>query len=77
MAKNKQQKSFLSVFSIFKRKRVRGDDDKVDETLKAYKVYPSDQDGVHWVAEPGIDRKASCYIDSITTMWSHDLEITK
>lgn len=30
------------------------------------KVWPSDGDrGRHWVAEPGIDRKAKAYIDKI------------
>ncbi|PWA55256.1 hypothetical protein CTI12_AA427910 [Artemisia annua] len=65
MAKAKQQKkSFFSLFSIFKSKKIRGDERRFDDCIKAYRVFPSDQDGVHWVAEPGIDRKASSYIDS-------------
>ncbi|GJX42957.1 hypothetical protein Tco_0259633 [Tanacetum coccineum] len=78
MAKTKQQqKSFFSLFSIFKSKKIRGDEGRFDDCIKAYRVYSSDQDGVHWVAEPGIDRKASSYIDSITTMWNRELDISK
>ncbi|KVH88092.1 hypothetical protein Ccrd_024521 [Cynara cardunculus var. scolymus] len=77
MAKSKQQKSFFSFFSIFRSQKARRDEGKFDDILKAYRVYPSDQDGVRWVADPAIDRKASSYISSITTMWSHDLDITK
>nr|GEU31147.1 hypothetical protein [Tanacetum cinerariifolium] len=78
MAKTKQQKkSFFSLFSIFKSKKIRGDEGRFDNCIKAYRVYSSDQDGVHWVAEPGIDRKASSYIDSITTMRNRDLDISK
>ncbi|KAJ0509436.1 hypothetical protein HanRHA438_Chr11g0503831 [Helianthus annuus] len=70
MGKRKQLKKYsLAFFSIFKSKKVRGEDVMLDESLKAYRVYRSDQDGVRWVSEPGIDRKASAYIDSQTNRW--------
>ncbi|KVH88093.1 hypothetical protein Ccrd_024522 [Cynara cardunculus var. scolymus] len=76
MGKSKQQKKpSFSFFSFFKSKKVRGEHAKWDDSLKAYRVYRSDQDGVRWVSEPGIDRKASAYIDSRTSRWS-DLDIS-
>ncbi|KAL6515731.1 hypothetical protein OROHE_018421 [Orobanche hederae] len=67
----KQKKTFFSLFNLFKRRasRVRRGDDTGDEYVKAYKVYPSDEDKGRWVAEPGIDKKASAYISSITAKW--------
>ncbi|KAE9446732.1 hypothetical protein C3L33_21379, partial [Rhododendron williamsianum] len=35
------------------------------DSMKYYKVWPSDEDRGRYVAEPGIDRKASAYIDRI------------
>ncbi|KAK1434507.1 hypothetical protein QVD17_00250 [Tagetes erecta] len=72
MGKSKHaKKQSFSFFSIFKSKKARGDDKTWDDSLKAYKVYPSDQDGVRWVSEPGIDKKASAYINSRTSIWNN------
>ncbi|KAI3770631.1 hypothetical protein L6452_01771 [Arctium lappa] len=67
-----QKKTSFAILNIFKTKKAQGDqEDAWDDSLKAYKVFPSDQDGVRWVAEPGIDKRASAYINSITDRWSH------
>lgn len=73
MGKRRQVKKYsLAFFSIFKSKNVRGLEDKMwDDSVKAYKVYRSDQDGVRWVSDPGIDKKASAYIDSRTSRWNN------
>lgn len=64
------KKSF-GFFSMFKTSRPRRGDDcsGMDAVVKAYKVYPSDEDRGRWVAEPGIDRKASAYIATIQENW--------
>lgn len=76
MAGNNRQKkssgSSFSLFSLFKGRnssRARRGDDTRDEYVKAYKVYPSDEDRGRWVAEPGIDKKASAYISLTTDKW--------
>lgn len=67
--RQKKQSSF-SLFGMFKSKRSkRGDEYKAEEYVKAYKVYPSDEDRGRWVAEPGIDKKASAYITLTTNKW--------
>ncbi|KAL8237398.1 hypothetical protein R6Q59_018479 [Mikania micrantha] len=73
---NWQKKTSFAIFNIFKTKKTGDHEDAWDDSLKAYKVFPSDQDGVRWaVAEPGIDKRASAYIDSITNRWNHvDIE---
>ncbi|GMP63656.1 hypothetical protein CsSME_00025262 [Camellia sinensis var. sinensis] len=55
---------FFAIFNIFKSKRYhRGDDYYAwDDSMKAYKAWPSDEDRGLWVAEPGIDRRAGDYI---------------
>ncbi|KAL8205935.1 hypothetical protein R6Q57_009486 [Mikania cordata] len=69
---NWQKKTSFAIFNIFKTKKTGDHEDTWDDSLKAYKVFPSDQDGVRWaVAEPGIDKRASAYIDSITNRWNH------
>ncbi|KAK6143819.1 hypothetical protein DH2020_024167 [Rehmannia glutinosa] len=72
MTNNKPKKSSFSLFSLFKGRssRARARDDTRDyEYVKAYKVYPSDEDRGRWVAEPGIDKKASAYISLTTDRW--------
>ncbi|CAH2050789.1 unnamed protein product [Thlaspi arvense] len=61
---NRQSKSLFSIFNIFKSKRStrRGDDYSGDDSVKRYRVWPSDEDRDRWVAEYDIDRKASAYI---------------
>ncbi|KAL3620710.1 hypothetical protein CASFOL_035622 [Castilleja foliolosa] len=67
------KKNSFSLFSLFKGKSSKsrsGDDEYYrDEYVKAYKVYRSDEDRGRWVAEPGIDRKASAYITHTTDRW--------
>ena len=41
-----------------------------DDFVKSYKVYRSDEDRGRWVAEPGIDRKASAYIAKSQRNWN-------
>ncbi|GKD13779.1 hypothetical protein Tco_1198186, partial [Tanacetum coccineum] len=63
--------SFL-FFGIFKHKKSRiGGEDTWKDSMKAYKVYPSDQDGAGRWADPRFDSKASAYIDTITNKWNH------
>nr|DAD38475.1 TPA_asm: hypothetical protein HUJ06_009116 [Nelumbo nucifera] len=55
----KAASSLFSIFSIFKSKRPQIRDDAWEDRVR---VYPSDGDKKNWVAEPGIDIKASVYI---------------
>ncbi|KAL4556332.1 hypothetical protein LXL04_038980 [Taraxacum kok-saghyz] len=73
MGRNKwQKKPSFTILNIFKAKKARGNEDaEWEEYVKAYKVFSSDQDGVRWVAEPGIDKRAGAYIDNITNRWNH------
>lgn len=71
MGGNKKKFSFLS---LFKGRRRGGQghgeyESRGDEYVKAYKVYPSDEDRGRWVAEPRIDEKASAYISHTTDRW--------
>ncbi|KAD4179715.1 hypothetical protein E3N88_28306 [Mikania micrantha] len=72
-ANKSQRKSSFSLFGIFKQKKSHkgGSDDTWDDSMKAYKVYPSDQDRAGFWADPRIDSKASAYIDTITNKWNH------
>ncbi|KAK1430126.1 hypothetical protein QVD17_12660 [Tagetes erecta] len=74
---NSQRKSSFSFFGIFKHKKSHkvGWEDTWDDSMKAYKVYPSDQDRAGRWADPRIDSKASVYIDTITNRWNH-VEVT-
>ncbi|CAH1449641.1 unnamed protein product [Lactuca virosa] len=73
MARNKsQKKSFFSFFSNFRfKKGRRGADEAWDDSMKAYKVYPSDQDRAGQWADPRIDSKASAYIHERTNRWNN------
>lgn len=73
MGGNKYKKLSLSIFGIFKHKdsHREGSDDAWDDSIKAYKVYPSDQDRAGYWADPRIDNKASAYIETITNKWNH------
>ncbi|KAI4301650.1 hypothetical protein L6164_034906 [Bauhinia variegata] len=65
---NRQRKSssFMSVFGIFKsnnKHRGGGYYDAYEESLRARKVWPSDEDRGRWgVADPRIDMKAEAFI---------------
>ncbi|KAL8222898.1 hypothetical protein R6Q57_020297 [Mikania cordata] len=71
-----EKKSYFSFFTIFRRKKTRREgynDQSWDEPMKAYKViYHGDQDRAgRWPADPGIDRKASAYINDRTNKWNN------
>lgn len=68
-----QRKSSFSFFSIFKRKKSQrgGADDTWDDSMKAYKVYPSDQHKAGRWADPRIDSKATVFINTATNHWNH------
>ncbi|KAJ9550507.1 hypothetical protein OSB04_014556 [Centaurea solstitialis] len=66
-----QGKSSFSLFGIFKvKKSERRGEDTWDDSMKAYKVYPSDQDSAGRWADPRIDSKATAYIHTITNRWN-------
>nr|GMD48406.1 hypothetical protein A4A49_37640 [Ipomoea batatas] len=72
------KKSGFSFFGLFKfkpgKKVWNGEDHPRDDVFvsKAYKVWPSDEDrGTRWVAEPGIDSKATLFINGRTKFWSN------
>ncbi|WOG82727.1 hypothetical protein DCAR_0101895 [Daucus carota subsp. sativus] len=71
MGGSRQKKSF-GIFSIFKSSRTRRGKDVsgTDDCVKSYKVYPSDEDRGRWVAEPGIDKRASAYIAITQKNWN-------
>ncbi|XP_058191725.1 uncharacterized protein LOC131308742 [Rhododendron vialii] len=60
-----------AVFNMFKAAKRPGSSRRVEDSswdvdsMKYYKVWPSDEDRGRYVAEPGIDRKASAYIAKI------------
>ncbi|KAF7128105.1 hypothetical protein RHSIM_Rhsim11G0104900 [Rhododendron simsii] len=73
---NKKGTTFISsapsaVFNMFKPAKRPGSSRRVEDSswdgdsMKYYKVWPSDEDRGRYVAEPGIDRKASAYIAKI------------
>ncbi|KAL8541942.1 hypothetical protein ACS0TY_002984 [Phlomoides rotata] len=74
MGGGNKKKSSFSLFSLFKgRNSSRKREEAGDEyAVKAYKVYPSDEDRGRWVADPGIDKKASAYITYTTNKWAVD-----
>ncbi|KAG8363971.1 hypothetical protein BUALT_Bualt19G0077900 [Buddleja alternifolia] len=73
MGSNYRQKkssgSSFSLCSCFTGRNSGYDTRDYDEYAKAYRVYPGDQDRGRWVAEPGIDKKASAYISLTTDKW--------
>ncbi|CAA2972023.1 Hypothetical predicted protein [Olea europaea subsp. europaea] len=76
MAGNNRQKkssdSSFSLFNIFKGKSSRGRrvvEDTNYDSMKACKVWPSDEDRGRYVAKPGIDKLASTYIIATTEKW--------
>ncbi|MFS7918899.1 hypothetical protein Hanom_Chr03g00206601 [Helianthus anomalus] len=69
--KSQRKSSSFSFFGIFKHKKSLREDDIWDDSVKAYKVYPSDQDRAGRWADPRIDSKATAYIETITNKWNH------
>ncbi|KAI3701843.1 hypothetical protein L6452_27231 [Arctium lappa] len=69
--KKSQKKSYFSFFGFFRfTKSRREGEDTCDDTMKAYKVYPSDQDRAGRWADPRIDSKATDYIYNRTNQWN-------
>nr|POE99160.1 hypothetical protein CFP56_66692 [Quercus suber] len=69
MAYNKQRKSScFSFFSIFKARKPRREDDSYDDANSTTKVYRSDSDNSHYVADRRVDIKAEVYIERIHTV---------
>ncbi|CAN4108293.1 unnamed protein product [Withania somnifera] len=70
-----KKKSGFSFFGMFKSKGSKSSSRTEDyfsreDCVKAYKVWPSDEDRGTWVAEPGIDTKAAIFISNRTAKWS-------
>nr|GLL37467.1 hypothetical protein BC332_33839 [Ipomoea trifida] len=71
------KKSSFSFFGMFKSKASKkvwnGEDYPRDEmVVNAYKTWRSDEDrGTMWVAEPGIDSKATLFINDKTKFWNN------
>ncbi|CAN4110864.1 unnamed protein product [Withania somnifera] len=67
-----KKKSAFSFFGMFKSKNSSRREDYYsrEDCVKAYKVWPSDEDRGTWVAEPGIDSKAAIFISNRTAKWS-------
>ncbi|KAF8015325.1 hypothetical protein BT93_H0974 [Corymbia citriodora subsp. variegata] len=63
---NRQKKSSssssFSFTSLFKPRRPHRDDAQETDSMKSMKIWPSDYDKGRYVAEPGIDKKASAFI---------------
>ncbi|KAK4378785.1 hypothetical protein RND71_000647 [Anisodus tanguticus] len=70
-----KKKSGFSFFGLFKSKGTRNSRREEyysrDDCVKAYKVWPSDEDRGQWVAEPGIDNKAAILISNMTAKWNN------
>uniref|UniRef100_A0A7N2R0T6 Uncharacterized protein n=1 Tax=Quercus lobata TaxID=97700 RepID=A0A7N2R0T6_QUELO len=74
MAYNKQRKSpSFSFFSIFKARKPRREDDSYDDAKSTTKIYPSDSDKSHYVADRKVDIKAGVYIERIHTIHKNNL----
>ncbi|XP_010546776.1 PREDICTED: uncharacterized protein LOC104818754 [Tarenaya hassleriana] len=57
------KRSSFSLLSFFKPRRShRVEHDSWDDVVYTRKAWASDEDKRYWVAEPGIDRKASAFI---------------
>ncbi|KAL8265016.1 hypothetical protein R6Q59_023146 [Mikania micrantha] len=72
-SEKKSHFSFLTIFRSKKARRGGYNDESWDEPMKAYKVmYHGDQDRTErWPVDPGVDRKASAYINVKTNKWNN------
>ncbi|CAA3009088.1 Hypothetical predicted protein [Olea europaea subsp. europaea] len=64
--------SAFSLLSIFKAKSSRASTSESTrdyDSVKAYKIWHSDEDRDRWVAEPGIDQKAYDFISVRKEKW--------
>ncbi|KAI6695462.1 hypothetical protein NL676_023172 [Syzygium grande] len=60
--KQKKSSSSFSLMSLFKPRRARRDDAWGADSVSPKKIYTSDSDKGWFVAEPGIDNKATAFI---------------
>ncbi|KAK3415945.1 hypothetical protein EUGRSUZ_H01332 [Eucalyptus grandis] len=60
--RQKKSSSSFSLMSMFKPRRARWDDAWEGYSESSKKIYPSDYDKGKYVAEPGIDKKATAFI---------------
>ncbi|KAL3725752.1 hypothetical protein ACJRO7_030737 [Eucalyptus globulus] len=60
--KQKKSSSSFSLMSLFKPQRGRRDNASEVDSVISKKIYPSDYDKGRYVAEPGIDNKATVFI---------------
>ncbi|KAK3415956.1 hypothetical protein EUGRSUZ_H01321 [Eucalyptus grandis] len=60
--RQKKSSSSFSFMSLFKPRRPRRDDAGEVDSVSSRKIYPSDYDKGQYVAEPGIDKKATVFI---------------
>ncbi|MBA0612646.1 hypothetical protein Godav_013227 [Gossypium davidsonii] len=65
--KQRKSHSSFSIFSIFASCCSNGADDMSEDGMNGRRIWRSDEDGRRWTAEPGIDRKASAFIDRFRT----------
>ncbi|PHT62547.1 hypothetical protein T459_33607 [Capsicum annuum] len=70
-----KKRSGFSFLGMFKSKNSSRRDNQDyylrEDCMKAYKVWPSDEDRGQWVADPGIDNKAALFISNRTAKWSN------
>ncbi|KAK3415946.1 hypothetical protein EUGRSUZ_H01331 [Eucalyptus grandis] len=60
--RQKKSSSSFSFMSMLKPRRAQRDDAWEGESVSSKKIYPSDYDEGKYVAEPGIDKKATAFI---------------
>ncbi|KAF7846661.1 hypothetical protein BT93_L3934 [Corymbia citriodora subsp. variegata] len=60
--KQKKSSSSFSLMSLFKPQKARQDSTPDVDSASSKKIYPSDYDKGRYVAEPGIDKKATVFI---------------
>ncbi|KAE8714266.1 Phosphatase methylesterase 1 [Hibiscus syriacus] len=65
--KHRKSPSSFSIFSIFASCCSNGADDMSEDGIYVRRTWRSDEDGRRWTAEPGIDRRASAFIDRFRT----------
>lgn len=62
------------MFSLFKSRKARRSDQNDDDAMSGPRMYPWEPDGVTWVADPAINKKAGDFIDRIHNYISSDTE---
>ncbi|KAF8036186.1 hypothetical protein BT93_C2021 [Corymbia citriodora subsp. variegata] len=60
--RQKKSSSSFSLMNLFKPRRAHREDAWEGDSASPKKIYPSDYDKDRYVAEPGIDKKATAFI---------------